>query len=127
MYMGVALFYQGHDERAQAVLEESLPLLRQLNDVWALARALHGLGLVALRRGQVTHALDLLGESLRLALERRDRAHVAECLEALAWAAGAREQPERAARLLGAAEALRRQVGLLRPMPRPGARGSAWT
>ncbi|MEP7357835.1 MAG: hypothetical protein ABI847_11380, partial [Anaerolineales bacterium] len=93
--------------------------LREENDAWAVARALLGLGKVALHRGEPARAMDLLQESLQLARERRDRGHMVECLEAIAFVAGTRGHSEQAARLLGAAEGQGQAIGQLRP---PGLR-----
>ena len=46
-------------------------------------------------------------EALDLQITQRNRVGIAECVAALAGIAGAEAQPERAARLFGAAEALR--------------------
>ena len=110
----MALFYQGQPTQAENLLAESLPMLREAQDAWAVARALFGLGKVALQRGELVRAMDLLQESLRIARERRDRGQMAECVEAIAFVAGARGQGEEAARLLGAAESLRQAIGQLR-------------
>jgi hypothetical protein len=59
-------------------------------------------------------------ESLTLFQQLGDQGGIAECLEALAGAAGAQGQPLRAARLFGAAEALREKIGVpLSPADRP--------
>ena len=120
MYLGTTWLHQGDDDKAQALLEESLPGLLAVGDAWALARTRHSLGLVALHRGALARALEHFRGSLALARERRDQTQIAECLEAIAWAAGRGGQNEPAAQLLGAAEGWRARIGLLRP---PGLRG----
>src|SRR5437764_284692 len=69
------------------------------------------------RRSSVTSACSptLLDQCLTLRLELGDRPRVAECLELAAWLAAAQGASPRAARLFGAAEALRVASGA--PMP----------
>jgi hypothetical protein len=66
--------------------------------------------MVAADRGDFARALDLLRESLALRQELGDRRTLPDNLEELADAFGAQQHPERAARLLGAAEALREVI-----------------
>ena len=56
-------------------------------------------------------AKQLFIEALRLHLPQRNRVGIAECLTGLAGVAGAEKHPESAARLFGAAEALRELLG----------------
>jgi DNA-binding CsgD family transcriptional regulator len=72
---------------------------------------LHNLGYLALRGGDLSRAARLFGESLALFQGQGDRRGIAECLAGLAGLAGALKQPERGARLLGAAEALFEAAG----------------
>jgi non-specific serine/threonine protein kinase len=51
-------------------------------------------------------------ESLKLLQKAEDKQHIADCLEIMAGGAGAQGQAHRAARLWGAAEALREEIGL---------------
>jgi len=80
---------------------------RGLGDRHGIAWSLHYLGRVAADRGEYGRALALDRESLELRRELGDRRGIAGCLEGLANVAGRTGQPERAARLLGAAGALR--------------------
>ena len=80
-----------------------------------IARSLHNLGYVARAQGDDDHAAGLFAESLRLFQERGNRRGITECL--MGWAAVAvmqKQQPqgaERAARLLGTAEAQFQAMG----------------
>ena len=79
------------------------------------------LGRVALAREDWPRATALLGESLSLWGELGERPSVPLTLEDLASAAAAAGQPERAARLWGAAEALRATLGVpMAPQRRQG-------
>jgi tetratricopeptide (TPR) repeat protein len=93
---------------ARAYCEESLAVAREIGDKRVIAIALYNLGGVALHGGDHAASCSLRQESLVIRHELGDRVGVAECLEGLADAAG---QTERAARLLGAAQALRDALG----------------
>jgi non-specific serine/threonine protein kinase len=73
---------------------------------------LRGLGQLATIQGDYQRARALLGQSLAQFIELKDKRCTPRCLHALAWVASGLGQPERAARLLGAAAALREAAGL---------------
>ena len=75
---------------------------------------------VAQRRGDAETVAALGHECLRLLRELGTQLNVADCYERLAWVAHARGHPERAARLLGAAAALRAATGAPLPPVRHG-------
>jgi tetratricopeptide (TPR) repeat protein len=112
---------RGDYGRAVALHEESLALRRELGDKWGIASSLGNLGLVAFERGDYARAVALLEEGLALARDIGAKHRVTECLEGLATVAGALDQPERAARLFGTADALRAALGAPLP-PRERAR-----
>ena len=70
------------------------------------------LGILAVLRGRLDEARALLAEALDLSLAARSTPFVTLCLAAYARLALAEGDPERAARLKGAAEGLRQRVGL---------------
>jgi DNA-binding CsgD family transcriptional regulator len=70
-----------------------------------------GVGWVALARGDLDLARARLAESLRISQACGQRLGVARGLEAFAVLAAARQQPEQAARLAGAATQLRESLG----------------
>ena len=70
------------------------------------------LGILAVLQGRLDEARALLEEALDLSLAARSTQFVALCLAGYAWLAFADGDLERAARLEGAAEGLRRRVGL---------------
>jgi hypothetical protein len=99
------------------VLEEGLALFRELGEKEGIAASLRNLGNVAYMQGDNERAAVLLHEALLLSRDigARDvvaRDVVAVGLEQVAWLAVARGQPERAARLAGAAEAVREALGV---------------
>lgn len=102
--LGLVAREQGDYASARARYEESLAIQRQLGDKRGIAASLRNLGLVAWRQGDPARATALLKESLVIRNAQGNRAGIAECLEGLARVA---QHPERAAKLLGTAAALR--------------------
>jgi predicted ATPase/DNA-binding CsgD family transcriptional regulator len=109
--MGLVLRYQGAFAEAEAVYTESLGLARQLPDYYLLGAVLHNLGHLAHQQGNYPTAHRFLAESLRLFRQIGDRPIMAVTLGDLAGVWAAHGEPDRAARLFGAAEALREQTG----------------
>ena len=70
------------------------------------------LGILAVLRGSLDEGRALLDEALDLSLAARSTPFVTLCLAGYAWLAFADGDPDRAALLEGAAEGLRRRVGL---------------
>jgi tetratricopeptide (TPR) repeat protein len=102
---------QGDDKRATDLLEETLTLSRQLGDH---VRTVHGLGDLAWVlhcRGDHARATALYAEALTLASAIGDRRDVTWLLEDLAMVGATYRLPEQAARLFGAAAALRETSG----------------
>lgn len=111
LYRGTMACHQEQYRRAEAILQLALPLLRELGDAVGIARALHGLGVVARHRGEAEQARVFHRESLEVARERGARLEVSDAMEGLAGVASVQGRPREAARLLGAAEALRQEIG----------------
>jgi non-specific serine/threonine protein kinase len=111
-HLGVVARGQGRLDEAQALLQESLEIGRELGDWASMAQALGQLGQLARDRGDLPEASLLLQQALTLHREQQNRRDSADCLEGLAAVACAQRVPERAARLLGAARALRDAIGL---------------
>jgi non-specific serine/threonine protein kinase len=107
---------QDESERAAALLEESLATGRTLGDTRGVARALLNLGHVHRDRGAGEDAAARYREGLSLYRELQDPLGAARCLEGLAAVAAHRGDAGLAARLGGAAAALREAVGVL-PSP----------
>jgi hypothetical protein len=102
----------GDHERATALLKESLLLSRELGDKWVEAGCLSSLGIAAPLRGDPERAKALHKKGLEMEVEMGSKADIAEDLEGLAEAAGALGEHPRAARLWGAANALREAVSI---------------
>lgn len=95
---------------AEQHLTEALRRQRQLGFAWGLGDTLRYLGDLARDRGDYDTAQSAYRESLDLANDHGDRRFLAETLGSMAGLAAAQGQPERAARLFGAAAALREQI-----------------
>jgi predicted ATPase/class 3 adenylate cyclase len=107
-------------QRAKLLHAQSLALFgadTQLGTAWAR----QSLGEIALAQHDTAGALIQFAESLKLFQELGNKIGVAWCLAGIAGVASATGQPQRAARLWGAAQAINRTVG---GRPAPGTRAS---
>jgi diguanylate cyclase (GGDEF)-like protein len=114
----------GRDDAAGARghLDEALALGRELGDVFGEAWALHLLGEAARHDGDHAEARRLVGSALALRHDVGDRENLAISLESLAGLL-VPDAPDLAARLFGAAEAVRNRYQL--PVP-GGAQDARW-
>jgi tetratricopeptide (TPR) repeat protein len=103
---------QGDFTRAQAIYKEVLAHFQALEFRSGSSQVLLDMGQAALAQGDLAQAAALLAESLMLSREVGNLRDCTYCLEGLAAIAGAQQHPERAARLFGAAETLRKAVGM---------------
>lgn len=115
--LGIVAGYQGDYEAAYSLHEESLAIHRSLSEPAGVAIAAGNLAHDAMHLGRLEEARTLHEESLRLFGRMGDKDGVAECLERLAMLANTHEDPERAARLFGAATVLRRESGTVPAVP----------
>ncbi|MGE0544811.1 MAG: tetratricopeptide repeat protein, partial [Dehalococcoidia bacterium] len=99
---------------ARAWLEESLVIAQAVGEK-DLGPSLVNLGSVALRQGDVAAARSYLEQCLTTFTEIGDTRGLGYALEAWAALAVTKRQPERAARLFGAAEATRDRIGAVLP------------
>jgi non-specific serine/threonine protein kinase len=100
---------QSRLDRAEALLEESLSVRRQIDERWGIAASLGSLGWLALRQRDFDRVRAYLQQSLEIRQNLGDRGGIAWCLEKLAETAALQAQPLSAARRH---QALRRAVGL---------------
>ena len=111
---------QGDYARATLLEEESFALRREIDEPWGIAVSLGNFAWIALRQDDLMQAVNLLKESLTLRRDIGDRGGSAWCLEKLAEIAlitgqqksssNSEDDFQRAARLFGAAEAMREPV-----------------
>jgi tetratricopeptide (TPR) repeat protein len=111
----------GDDQQAQAVYEECLLLVRETGEKRREAMCLNNLGCVMMRRGEVKQAVQLFRKALVTRLEvGHDKRGTVTNLLFFAGAIAADGDPQRAARLFGAAEALLEPMGVkLEPADQP--------
>jgi hypothetical protein len=102
--------FGGRLDDAEHYAEQYLALARRMGDQRSIAHACEPLAVVALLREDRDRALALLNASLLTSVEVGHVELAAHVVMDLAVAA-AREQPVHAARLFGAAEALREEIG----------------
>jgi hypothetical protein len=115
----MAAFTAGSVEIALGRYDDALRHLRETRDLaervggdWFAAGSRVQLGILAVLRGRLDEARALLDEALDLSLAARSTPVVTLCLVGYAQLAFADGDPDRAALLEGAAEGLRRRVGL---------------
>ena len=115
--LGSVVYRQhGNIDRAEMYFSEALEQFRQLDNAYGVGTTLTSLGRIARDRGDFGRAATLFAESLNLHWEDGDKVRIAGCLNGLAIVAALSRQSVRAARLFGAAEALREAIGA--PVPR---------
>jgi hypothetical protein len=106
MSAGLGAMLQGDLAVATTALAEAADAFRATGGP-ARSTPLIGLGEIALHAGNASGAVEYLREALQIARAIGHRRNVADCLLDFGVLARMAGQPERAARLLGAAEALR--------------------
>jgi DNA-binding SARP family transcriptional activator len=112
IYLGTVLLLEGDHEGARGRFEEALALARSKGDRVTSYLALFNLAQLALSGGDYDTAFSRFAEGIAPSEESGDRGNVAYILEGLGVVAGARGEAGRAARLLGASEALISDLGL---------------
>jgi predicted ATPase/DNA-binding SARP family transcriptional activator len=100
----------GEHERAAALSAQAVRIFRDMGNRLGLAGALAVLGLIETARDDPAQGAAYLRESLRLLAALDERSAMPEHLEYLAAALVRDDRAERAARLLGAAAALRERI-----------------
>jgi len=114
--LGTALLHAGFGEEAVLPLQAALRVYRELGDDVFAARTNNAMAHAALARGNIEEAGRLARDALSSAAEQGERQGIGDGLQALAAVAAARSDPERAARLAGAASAVREMIAA-RPGP----------
>jgi predicted ATPase/DNA-binding NarL/FixJ family response regulator len=113
--LGLLARDHGDLRNAAELLRASLRDFRELDHPWAVAWSAWGLGTTLSAQGRLKEAGSLLAEALRIYTDVNDPRGVAQCLDALAHVASERAHYESAARLIGAAAALRERVAARQP------------
>lgn len=112
-HLGGTERFAGCDLQALTYYEESLAIWRTLADQERIAMVLHNMGPVVARIGERERAAALFAESLETSSELRNAHGVALCLMGIAGTVSeSGSSSVQAARLLAAAESLRRGIGV---------------
>jgi predicted ATPase/DNA-binding SARP family transcriptional activator/DNA-binding CsgD family transcriptional regulator len=112
LFLGFVPVSRGEFRAAFARHEESLEIFQELGDQQGIVRTQGSLGLIAIALGELDRARALLQKNLELSWQLHDVMAIQYALVGFGLLAGSERQPVRAARLLGAAEALRETVDL---------------
>jgi len=112
IFLGRVALEAGHYERAVALLEESRTSFRELGYLRGVSMSNFILGMTELKRGNLERGTAVLEEGLPLTQRTKDKLGSAYYLLGLGGVAVEQGQPVRAARLWGAAEALREVISL---------------
>lgn len=117
--LGILYLDRGEADRAEQLLEEVMELDHAASDDWGIACTLNNLGFIHLEQGDSELARRKLREGTQGFVKLGDLDGVAEGLEATACVDAAEGQSVRAARTAGAADSLRRSLGIpLGPLDR---------
>lgn len=114
-FLALLLLRGGEHDRAHALLSESLKLRSEVADEQGLAWAEIWLARVERARHRILEARCLLERGLARAIQAYSRLYTAMGLEELGTVAALQGEVAWAARLFGAAEALREQLGAPKP------------
>jgi predicted ATPase/class 3 adenylate cyclase len=106
------LIWQGDLEAGVPMLDEALARLRQLRSDWLITLVLNQRGHAALAEGDHPHAAGCFTESISVARASQQTRAILGAVHGLAGVALALGQAEQAARLLGAVEAARENLGM---------------
>jgi predicted ATPase/DNA-binding winged helix-turn-helix (wHTH) protein len=117
--LGAVADEQGDLVSARPLIEESLAIMRELGHRGGIADALNNLGTVVTGQGDYAGGWALHEQSLVIRRELGDVEGTARSLEGLAAVVAALGSPLRAARIWGAAERIRAEVGLPLSPTRP--------
>ncbi len=108
--LGTALLHLGRTDEAEAMLDEALKLYRALGDAVFTARVNNMRAQANLVRGDIEQANRLARQALEVVAQEGERQGIAEGLEVLGAVAAAMANEDRAARLTGAARAIRETI-----------------
>jgi hypothetical protein len=103
--------FSGDDDYARRAYEECLAVSQQTGEARRIIFIYNNLTFIALHEGEAERARDLGRQGLQLARAINNRLQLATALAQLAGAIGALDQPQQAARLLGASERAMERLG----------------
>lgn len=120
-HSALVALHQGYAVTARRLVEESVALHRETGDRWGNSWSLAILARVEATQGNHAASLAHYEEAITLAWKTGSKLNMALCLEGIAAAWAAQGEPEHAARLWGAVEALRESMSApIWPIERAG-------
>jgi Tetratricopeptide repeat len=110
--LGTIAIGQGDQTRIKTIFDESLSIARASGDRINVAWSLQSLSIAAIARGELVDARAMLDEAMTLSLEISNRDQISWLFETYARLAMAQgqDQGDRAAQLLGAAQAMKERI-----------------
>ena len=111
--LGLVLMDQGQVQEAKRLFEGNLIIDRERDDAWGVACDMLNLGVAELIEGHPDEGRSLIGEAIHVFVDEGDADGAAEGLEACVGVAAADGAWLAAARMAGAADAYRAQLGLV--------------
>jgi tetratricopeptide (TPR) repeat protein len=115
--LGDVVFYQGELSAAKSYYEESASISKKMKDKWGIAYAIKGMADIAFKQSDFSTASALSRECLILFQKTGDNIGLPFALESVAALALVKDRPEKAVRIFGAAETLRKSTNS--PLPPP--------
>jgi len=109
--MGLGARFQGRFDRAQQYFEEGLRIFKHIGHKGMIAASSSEIAHTQRAMGNYTEAKKTYRETIKVFQDYGNRPGVAHQLECFAMIAVAEEEPQRAAKLFGAAEAIREATG----------------
>ncbi|WP_202400100.1 LuxR C-terminal-related transcriptional regulator [Rhodococcus rhodochrous] len=109
--LAMAQTYDGRLDDALETCARVVEMADQHGERWNKAYALWVSGLAHFRLGRLDSAVDAANGALAVQRDFEDKICTALSLELLAWSAGAEDDPEKAARLFGAARTVWQRLG----------------
>jgi predicted ATPase/DNA-binding SARP family transcriptional activator len=113
--LGLVALDRGNLDEAVTLLEESAALAARSGDERARSSSVRALAAALIERGESDRARELLAEGLTMARRLGELNGLAYCFDTFAGLALRDDDPEGAALMFGAADALRASIGALRP------------
>ena len=111
-HLGLLALHTGDMHRALLLLESSVSLHHEAGHTWGLAGGLLALATLKTAQGAADAARAALAEAVEMYQALGDQLGLANCLDVLGTLWAGRRSPVVAARLFGAADALRERVGV---------------
>jgi len=113
-YLENAAFYEGHYSHALALNEQGAEIAQAMNYAMQIAQQLNGRGETLVAMGDLGAARKLLAEALSRAVEVNLQILTAACFDTIARLAAASQEYQRAARIIGVADAMWALMGARR-------------